>query len=232
MNIDFIYGDIVHSVQISQSTNRKITVGLSLTLQTFHFSMEQIREANIRLDARNCFNCPLSFAANNGNTGGCYTHRGDMFKGIISKMKRLNRALIAGKIPQYNSDIFAKIVKVAPTASFLRFGAYGEAVTMPEELTEKLAGIFGRNRTGYTHLWNNEQYQWAKDFFMASTDGNKFLSDIAQNMGWRYFNIGEASGIQCPSDPTIQKEKRVPCERCNLCGGASKKAKNIWIKQH
>jgi hypothetical protein len=231
MNIDFIYNGVVHSVQISQTSNAKISDGLNLIVQTYHFSIKQIETLRIQNDAGTCFNCPLSFSANNGKSGGCYTHKGMIFYGIIAKMKRLNRLFIAGKIPQYSEKVHSKVLGVANTGSYLRLGSYGEAVTMPEILVSDMCKAV-KNRTAYTHLWPNSEYQWAKQFFMASTDGNKFLSDIAQNMGWRYFNIGQKDGVQCPSDPTINKEKRVPCERCNLCGGASKKAKNIWIKQH
>lgn len=233
MNIDFFYDGIVHNIQLDIPKNDKITAGLSLTMQTFHFSVEQIENCNIQLDSGNCFNCPLSFSANNGISGGCYTHEGDMFRGIISKMKRLNRAYIAGNIPQYTTEIHAKILQVASAASFCRFGAYGEAVTMPQNLVESLAEKFGKNRTGYTHLWNKEKYQWASKYFQASTDGNHFLKSIANSMGWREFNMGKTDGsVQCPSDPTISEEKRVPCEKCRLCGGSSVKAKGVYILNH
>ena len=231
MNIDFIYNGVVHSVQIAQTTNAKISDGFSLVVQTYHFSIEQVESLSIQNDAGTCFNCPLSFAANNGKSGGCYTHKGMIFLGIVSKLKRLNRAYLAGKIPHYSEKVHSKVLKIANAGSYLRLGSYGEAVTMPEKLIQDLCAAMPK-RTAYTHMWTDDKYQWAKPFFMASTDGNKFLSDIAKNMGWRYFNIGQTDGVQCPSDPTIKKEKRVSCERCNLCGGASKQAKNIWIKQH
>jgi hypothetical protein len=231
MNIDFIYNGVVHSVQISQTANRKISEGLGLVVQTYHFSIEQIQTLRIQNDAGTCFNCPLSFSANNGKSGGCYTHKGRIFLAILSKLKRLRGAYLAGKITAYDEKVHKKIIKIANAGSYLRLGSYGEAVTMPEKLIRDICEAIPK-RTAYTHLWTDKNYQWAKQFFMASTDGNKFLSDIAQNMGWRYFNIGQTDGVQCPSDPTINKEKRVPCERCNLCGGANKKAKNVWIKQH
>lgn len=231
MNIDFIYNGLIHNIQIGQTSNSKISDGFGLVVQTYHFSVEQVENCRVQLDSGACFDCPFSFSANGGKSGGCYTHKGEIFMGIISKLKRLHRAYVAGKIPNYNEKVHAKIVKVIHAGNYLRLGSYGEAVTMPEQLVSDMCKVLTK-RTAYTHLWVKNEFQWAKKFFMASTDGNTFLANIAENMGWRYFNVGQADGIQCPSDPTIAKEKRVACERCNLCGGASKKAKNIWIKQH
>jgi hypothetical protein len=231
--INFIYDSIVHSIDIKKSETDKLAAQSSVIIQTYHFSIDQVLDKNIKLDTGNCFDCPFSFNQNNGLSGGCYTHSGMIFLGLCAKLTSLNKLLLAGKIPQYSNDIINHIRNKANKLNIdlLRLGTYGEAVTMPLDFISELIPL-AKKHTAYTHLWHLDQYQQYKAYFMSSTD-NSLLSSIAKHKGWRVFEVGENSdSIQCPSDPIIPKENRISCAKCGLCSGNKLGAKSIYINQH
>lgn len=231
--INFIYDSIVHSIDIKKSETDKLAAQNSVIMQTYHFSIDQVLDKNIKLDSGNCFNCPFSFNQNNGESGGCYTHEGMIFLGLCAKLTSLNKLLLAGKIANYSNDIINDIRKKANryNIELLRLGTYGEAVTMPLDFIAKLVPL-AKKHTAYTHLWHLDKYQDYKAYFMSSTD-NSLLSSIAKDKGWRVFEVGQNSdSIQCPSDPIIPKENRISCAKCGLCSGNKLGAKSIYINKH
>lgn len=230
---NFILNDVVHSIDIKKSETDKLAGETSLIMQTYHFSMDQILEKNIKNDSGTCFDCPFSFNQNKGNSGGCYTHSGMIFLGLCAKVKSLNKLLLAGKIPSFSNDIINDIRKKASRLNIdlLRLGTYGEAVAMPLNFISQLIPL-AKKHTAYTHRWHLEEYQKYSAYFMASTD-NSILSRIAKDKGWRVFEVGENSdSIQCLSDPKLPKEQRVNCARCGLCSGNKLQAKSIYIFNH
>jgi len=231
--INFILNNVVHSIDVKKSQTDKLASENSLIMQTYHFSIDQVLDKNINNDTGNCFDCPFSFNQNGGKSGGCYTHSGMIFLGLCSKLSSINKLLLAGKIPNYSSQIIEQIKNKANKLNIdlLRLGTYGEAVTMPLDFISQLIPL-AKKHTAYTHLWHIDEYSEYKSYFMASTD-NFLLSKIAKNKGWRVFEVGENNdSIQCPSDPIIAKEKRVTCANCGLCSGNKLGAKSIFINKH
>ena len=128
---NFILNNVVHSIDIKKSETDKLASETSLIIQTYHFSMDQILEKNIKNDSGTCFDCPFSFNQNNGISGGCYTHSGIIFLGLCAKVKSLNKLLLAGKIPSFSNDIINQIKKKASRLNIdlLRLGTCGLAVS-------------------------------------------------------------------------------------------------------
>jgi hypothetical protein len=231
--INFILNKVVHSIDIKKSKTDKLASENSIIMQSYHFSIDQVLDKNIKNDFGNCFDCPFSYNQNGGKSGGCYTHSGMIFLALCSKLSSLNKLLLAGKIPNYSYQIIEQIKNKANKLNIdlLRLGTYGEAVTMPLDFISQLIPL-AKKHTAYTHLWHLNEYQDYKSYFMSSTD-NSLLSRIAKDKGWRVFEVGQNSeSIQCPSDPIIAKEKRVSCANCGLCSGNKLGAKSIFINKH
>jgi len=231
MNIAFTHNGIVHDIQISTTTNKKLTE-FNVIMQTYHFSIEQVANLDLNQDAKTCFDCKFSYNQNDGKSGGCYTHKGIFRLGLVSKLRRLNKLYTNGKIKPYSKAIEKKILKIASNINFLRLGAYGEAVTLPQSLIEQMCQKVN-SYTAYTHMWHLEEYQWASKWFMASTH-NVFEVNIAKDRNFRFYNAGErvSNAVLCPASSSLPKEKRTTCEQCRLCGGANKIAKNIFNPLH
>jgi hypothetical protein len=231
--INFIFNNVIHSIDIKKSTTDKLASESSVIIQSYHFSIDQVFDQNIKNDSGNCFDCPFSFNQNNGLSGGCYTHEKTIFLGLCAKLKRLNKLLLSGNIPNYSNEIIEQIKNKSKkyNIDLLRLGTYGEAVTMPIDFIAQLIPL-SKKHTAYTHLWHLEQYSEYKAYFMASTD-NFLLSKIAKSKNWRVFEVGEnIDSIQCPSDPIIKKENRINCAKCGLCSGNKLGAKSIYINYH
>ena len=116
----------------------------------------------------------------------------------------------------------------------VRFGAYGDPYAIPMDILNSIKSVV-KNNTSYTHQWNNESIDnndILKKFSMASVD-NIEEAKIAHSKGWRTFRITKDESnlleneIICPNYTS-----GVLCINCNLCSGASIKAKNIVIPVH
>jgi hypothetical protein len=118
----------------------------------------------------------------------------------------------------------------------LRLGAYGDPAAAPPEVWRKLlAHVDGH--TGYTHQWR--EFSELRDVLMASVE-SEAEALAAQFLGWRTFRVRRvtadgvapamASEIVCPASE--EGGHRVTCEQCQLCEGASKRAKSIAIIDH
>jgi hypothetical protein len=109
----------------------------------------------------------------------------------------------------------------------VRLSAYGDIAALPAEHSLALCGD---KRTGYTHAWR--QLPLMRNFIMASADSVDEARE-AQLLGWRTFRVMKPGDtlqdneIICPAD-----SKGVTCSDCQLCQGASKRAKNIAIMVH
>lgn len=133
----------------------------------------------------------------------------------------------------------ASPVHVAPLlrGRQVRLGAYGDPAAVPVAVWERLLR-FAEGWTGYTHQWR--QAPEFRGLAMASTDTLKETFE-AHEAGWRTFRVravnagGVAesllnSEISCPA--SVEAGKRVTCEVCGLCRGASRPAKSIAIIDH
>jgi hypothetical protein len=112
----------------------------------------------------------------------------------------------------------------------VRLGAFGDPAAMPfDVVNELIAGA--RMWTGYTHAWRDCDQRW-RFMVMASVETlDGYLE--ANRRGWRTFRT------KLPSMPVYPSEIRCPaethgitCQKCGLCSGKSKPAKNICINAH
>lgn len=117
----------------------------------------------------------------------------------------------------------------------VRLGTYGDPaaapVTMWQEITADAAGV-----VGYSHQWqatNFDHAAWAP-LVMASADT---IDEAAQaNLyGMRVFRVSvgvdkQAGETTCPA--SAEGGRRATCDRCMLCGGTSKAARDIVIADH
>ena len=90
-NIKYTFSDDknVHVLQAKISQNSKI--GAGYVLQTYHFSVDQVKNNDFTQDTNNCMDCPFSYNQNNGKSGGCYTHKGMQLMGLKSMLRSLNK---------------------------------------------------------------------------------------------------------------------------------------------
>ncbi len=112
----------------------------------------------------------------------------------------------------------------------IRFGAYGDPAALPKWLIKSIAKNC-KDFTGYTHQWNKPEFNFLKNYFMASVESIA-LKNKASKLGFRTFRIKSQntpvnnSEIECPAD-----SKGIQCLDCMLCNG-SKEATNIVINGH
>ena len=219
--IVFQYGEVIHVITRGYSGNMKIT-NLREIVQTYHFSVEQLKAAQsstkmkefFSLSGSVCLDCPLQ-------NGGCYTHKYPQFMGFTS----LLRAIHPGEIKTLQ-EVFDDVVKLC-RGQYVRFGTFGEPVLLGLELVSAMCAA-AKSWTGYTH-------QWAKNpgfapYFHASVEtiGSAFL---AEANGFKYYlaTTEQLPGVVvCPASK--ESGRKTVCSSCKLCRGAS--GKNIQIKFH
>mgnify|MGYP001113226783 CR=1 FL=1 len=198
-------------------------------VQTYHFSIHQVYENNLKLDSDVCLDCPLSYTNNDTGKSKCYTHKGLQGLGLRSMLKRLNKILLT--IEPFDKAKFNDFLNFAKskTPELVRFGTYGEPILLHIDIVKDLAKL--AKHTGYTHQWNKDSLQCYKEYFMASTH-NAFEANIAIDMNWKVFNTSTLDGaINCPASK--ESSYKSTCAKCALCSGTSGKGKkNIYINLH
>jgi hypothetical protein len=117
----------------------------------------------------------------------------------------------------------------------VRLGTYGDPAAAPvamwQEITADAAGV-----VGYSHQWQAVDFDhaaWAP-LVMASADT---IDEAAQaNLyGMRVFRVSVGVDRQpgettCPA--SAEGGKKATCDKCMLCGGTSKAARDIVIADH
>lgn len=206
-----------------KSTNSK-TGGMVQTyiLRTDSNPVEAARDGK---DVSICGNCPHrpALAKNNGQAK-CYVNLG---QGVLQVYKSFKK----GNYPVKTVSEISELVQ----GKNIRFGTYGDPAACPIEIFQHLKQL-SAGHTGYTHQWREKNFNpaWG-DLLMASVD-NTFEQFEAIAKGYRYFRvqIGTAAPIQgeisCPA--SAEAGRLSTCNACLLCGGTSKKAKNIVIRDH
>jgi hypothetical protein len=241
--IEYIYSNkgVITHLHLGVSNNSKI--GLGYVLQTYHYSIDQLTKdetrakESFRNDKKTCLNCPLSYNMNAGKSGGCYTHKGMIYNGLISKLKKTIRLNDKGQIKPFDLATFKAFLGMAKSGypiDLVRFGAYGEPINLGEYVALELSKLCKKS-TGYTHQWNNKKYLWANQIFMSSTHNNKELKQ-ANKKGFRSFFVKNASDTTnkstlCPASK--ESVKNTTCVLCGLCNGNKSGIKNdIHINIH
>ena len=112
-----------------------------------------------------------------------------------------------------------------------RFGAWGEPTAIPYDV---IAGYTDDGHTGYTHRWRTCDQRY-KELLMASVDSPDEYAE-ATALGWRCFRVRKANEpilpneIMCPA--SAEGGHRTTCNKCLLCAGTSRQAKDITIIEH
>lgn len=122
----------------------------------------------------------------------------------------------------------------------VRWGAYGDPTLIPANVRAAV-NKQAKLTTGYTHQWHdgagsiNARHTASLSHLMASCDTSQERA-AAKEIGARTFRVmgpGESlerGEILCPASD--EAGKRTTCEKCGLCGGADKLAKDIAIYVH
>ena len=170
--------------------------------------------------------------------GDC-THRGKIVDGklegrscyVLTHQAPLSvyKSFLKGKYTKPSEKEIRMLLK----GKKLRLGAYGDPLAVPFEVWEN-ALSYTIGNTGYTHQWQEGDSRFNK-ILMASCDSLKDQIN-ASKAGYRTFRVktkleslvlGE---IACPASK--EQGQKTSCEKCLLCGGMSKLAKNIAIIAH
>lgn len=243
----FKYNQNIVIISYGKTSNKKIATPSETIVQTYTFSEEQYRLANLgrkitmkeffAADGTNCLDCPFSgnqFAAGTyaknakGKRITCYTHKVMQYSGFLSML----RSFDLSKVTYYTPTMAEDIIKLS-AGKYVRFGTYGEPSLIPFELIRGMAAV-AKSYTGYTHQWNKP---WAKEFgafFMASAH-DQLEADIARDLNFRSFiakGLNEpAAGIQCPASKESNYVSN--CSKCSLCSGIKGKGtKDVIINLH
>lgn len=114
----------------------------------------------------------------------------------------------------------------------VRMGSYGDPAAVPGRVWA-LATTLAKRWAGYTHQWRHQE---AGSVFplllMASVDSPEEATE-AQALGWRTFRVGGdvfANEVSCPASK--EAGERTNCDKCGLCAGSFREARNIVIKPH
>ena len=166
------------------------------------------------LDSSVCGGCKLRKSLG----GACYVNLGQAPLAVYKAYKLDKYPTLAKN--EYNALKGLKI----------RFGAYGDPFAIPTEILTALKQV-ATNNTSYTHQHENASFELMQ-ISMASVDS---ISEQkrAVKKGFRTFRVATADSpileneIICPN-----VTKGTQCADCNLCSGASLKAKNIVIPVH
>jgi hypothetical protein len=237
-NLKYIFktSDVLHVINAKVSQNKKI--GIGYIIQTYHFSIEQVKDMALNNDAASCMDCPLSFNQNNGKSGGCYTHKGMQLMGLKSMLRSLNKKLDTIKdFDAFEFKTFIDKVKKGTPVNLIRFGAYGEPVLLPIEIVEVLASMSPKT-TGYTHQWNKLKYHGYNKYFMSSTHTDEERNQ-SRALGFRSFFVATEdikgakpeNATNCPASK--ESALNLSCIACGLCNGARRgNKKDIYILKH
>jgi len=181
-------------------------------------------------DTASCLDCIHS----KGKNGSCYVRKGFAEYGLMSKVHSLHKQYLNGDLILRPIDDLVSMEGDRIRGKFVRFGAYGEPVLLGPTVTKQIADI-ALNFTGYTHQWHIPQYEWSKEYFMASVETDALMLK-ANSKGFRTFRVRTKTNhvndneVICPASK--EAGRKVTCDRCLLCKGASSKAKNIVIIKH
>lgn len=114
----------------------------------------------------------------------------------------------------------------------VRLGALGDPAAVPAHVWRALVSQ-AAGWTGYTHAWTLAPD--LRELLMASVDSESEQMRAERN-GWRTFRVhtpGErltSREITCPASD--EAGHRTTCEKCQLCKGASSRARSIAIVDH
>ncbi len=214
---------IIKFVGLKSGSNNAKTGNM---IQSYIMPEDWVKKKRVGSDKSVCGDCVHS----QSEDGDCYVRHGSAQMGLYATTKSRPGALYK------ELEELRFLMDLAPRISgrAVRFGTYGEPVLMGENVVRTIATL-AKTHTGYTHQWRKDEYQWAKEFFMASVDSEEEAKE-AQAMGWRTFRVRDAKAPIMPGETTCPASKeaghKTVCAKCSLCSGTQVKAKNIVIINH
>lgn len=206
-------------------------------LDTWHFvkgvSFHKARH-NGAHDEAICGVCPYR-PKDGEKQGGCYV------TGLA--LLGMQKSFDAGNYPHWTTfgDDLPTVLAMAGQGRNVRLGQYGDPVVMGHDNVAALIS-YAKSFNGYTHQWQDDQFNWAQGFMMASADTPDEMIE-ADAAGWRCFTphspdmeTPEAlakvrsaglKALKCPTEST-------KCNVCPVkCNGTSSKVKHhVLIKSH
>lgn len=203
----------------SKSSNSKT----GKMLQTYIIRDDMSPLEAVRTGADFCICGDCKHRGINGQKRTCYVNLGRGPGGVF-------KCFLRGGYPDISDN--PEAVRALGIARTVRLGAYGDPAAAPVSVWLNLT-VNAIGWTGYTHQWR--AFPTLKLLCMASVDSPAEALE-AVSAGWRYFEVapkGRKPGaleISCPA--SAEAGKLTLCERCLLCSGASKSAKNIVIHAH
>lgn len=206
-----------------QSTNKKT----GPMVQIWFLPTGNIPEA-VWINGRDksvCGNCPMRAFDSSGNRQKrrCYVN-------VAKAPSTVGKADDRGRYPEFDLSAFH--------GKNVRFGAYGEPVSVPFRILRKIAEI-AKGWTGYTHQWRIRKNRKFAQLVMASVES---VADKkrANRLGFRTFRVLspddtlEPDEILCPASK--EAGERVQCSKCMLCSGTRfgklRNARNVAIHEH
>ena len=176
--------------------------------------LEAVKSGN---DVSICGGCKLRPFLN----GGCYVNVGQA-------PSRVWEAYKSGVYPHMNPWEVTEVI----AGRVVRLGSYGDPAAVPSHIWRALVNK-AKGWVGYTHQWRNRES--LHDLCMASVDTQEEYHE-AKTKGWRTFRVRTADEpladreIVCPA--ADEAGNKTTCEKCRLCAGTSKPAKDIAIIVH
>lgn len=219
----------VHVIQSKMSQTSKLGYEIPV-IQTYHYSLAQIKAMDMTKDSSNCLGCPYS----HGKNGGCYTHKGQIRQGLQSKLRSMAKRL--DDIQEFNLDNWKTFFYKLSYPKLIRFGSYGEAVLMEDVVKDDLFKMVSDRTkvTTYTHAWR----KYKDSRFTASVHtieqaekaigyglGTFLVIDHELTEAEKLF-LFQNNFILCPASKEAGKKKT--CDECGLCDGRN----NVYIGKH
>ena len=129
----------------------------------------------------------------------------------------------------------AETIALALAGKALRIGTYGDPAAAPVLMWQRVSR-YVIARAGYSHQWQSPGFDhasWAP-LVMASADSIDQAA-LANLYGMRTFRVSIGIDKQpgetiCPA--SAEGGRKATCADCMLCGGTSKKAKDVVIADH
>ena len=154
----------------------------------------------------------------------CYVNVGRSVLAVYSAYKR-------GRYVKADVETIA----LALAGKALRIGTYGDPAAAPVLMWQRVSR-YVIARAGYSHQWQSKGFDhasWAP-LVMASADSIDQAA-LANLYGMRTFRVSIGVDKQpgetvCPA--SAEGGRKATCADCMLCGGTSKKAKDVVIADH
>lgn len=154
----------------------------------------------------------------------CYVNVGRSVLSVYNAYKR-------GRYVRANLETIA----LALAGKALRIGTYGDPAAAPVAVWQRLTRYVS-SHAGYSHQWESATFDhsaWSP-LVMASADSIEQAAK-ANLYGMRVFRVSvgvdrQAGEVTCPA--SAEGGKKATCADCMLCGGTSKKARDVVIADH